>query len=117
MWIFSQLLKKEKDISKLLTDISSQQEKHQRLQETKAALDMEIAVYKKLLETEEDRLDIGQGETDHYMNIGYNLYFRWSNKGYRTAWYLSDCPKGGFCAREKANSGTDTVVVEDELHL
>ena len=37
---------------------------------------MEIAVYKKLLETEEDRLDIGQGETDHYMNIGYNLYFR-----------------------------------------
>ena len=68
MWIFSQLLKKEKDIAKLLTDISSQQEKHQRLQETKAALDMEIAVYKKLLETEEDRLDIGQGETDHHMN-------------------------------------------------
>ena len=48
-------------IQKLLEDISIQLEDYQTLQQTKTALDMEIAVYKSLLESEEDRLGIEKG--------------------------------------------------------
>ena len=66
-----QLADKDGEISQLLDKISDQQKDFQSLQETKAALDTEIAVYRKLMETEEDRMGIsetGQGHkkgTDH----------------------------------------------------
>ena len=40
-------------------------EAYQNLMQIKTALDMEIAVYKKLLESEEDRLGI---------NVGHGMY-------------------------------------------
>ena len=56
--LFIQILKKDEKIQKLLEDISIQLEDYQALQQTKTALDMEIAVYKRLLESEEDRFGI-----------------------------------------------------------
>jgi len=41
-------------------------EEYQNLMQVKTALDMEIAVYKQLLETEEDRLGIKQGKDDSF---------------------------------------------------
>jgi hypothetical protein len=54
-------LNRDEKIQKLLEDISIQLEDYQTLQQTKTALDMEIAVYKRLLESEEDRLGIEKG--------------------------------------------------------
>ena len=59
---FLQILNKDEEIKKLLVDISAQLENYQNLQQTKTALDMEIAVYRKLLESEEDRLGLQKGE-------------------------------------------------------
>ena len=56
------MLRKDGEIKRLLGDTSRQAEKYQNLQQTKTALDMEIAVYKKLLESEEDRLGIQTGD-------------------------------------------------------
>ena len=53
-----QLFDKDGEISELLEKISDQQKDFQSLQETKAALDTEIAVYRKLMETEEDRMGL-----------------------------------------------------------
>ena len=41
-----------------MKEIQKQMEEYQNLMQVKTALDMEIAVYKQLLETEEDRLGI-----------------------------------------------------------
>ena len=43
----------------LLEKLTFQEKEFQDLQETKHALDMEIAVFRKLMETEEDRLGLG----------------------------------------------------------
>ena len=55
-----QLTDKDGEISELLEKISDQQKDFQSLQETKAALDTEIAVYRKLMETEEDRMGLSE---------------------------------------------------------
>ena len=59
-------MNKDENIHKLLEDISKQVEDYQALQQTKTALDMEIAVYKRLLESEEDRLGIEKGNLYHH---------------------------------------------------
>lgn len=43
-------------------------EAYQNLMQIKTALDMEIAVYKKLLESEEDRLGIVTGHGKYHFN-------------------------------------------------
>ena len=53
-----QLGDKDDKIQKTLKEIQKQMEEYQNLMQVKTALDMEIAVYKQLLETEEDRLGI-----------------------------------------------------------
>ena len=63
---FIQILNRDEKIQKLLEDISKQVEDYQALQHTKTALDMEIAVYKRLLESEEDRLGIEKGSLYHH---------------------------------------------------
>ena len=55
-----QLSDKDGEISELLDKISDQQKDFQSLQETKAALDTEIAVFRKLMETEEDRMGLSE---------------------------------------------------------
>ena len=55
-----QLTNKDEEISELLDKISDQQKDYQSLQETKAALDTEIAVFRKLMETEEDRMGLSE---------------------------------------------------------
>ena len=45
----------------MLEDISGQEDEYKNLLEDKNALDMEISVYKKLMESEEERLGIKTG--------------------------------------------------------
>ena len=70
-----QVLRKDGEIKRLIEDTSKQAEKYQNLQQTKTALDMEIAVYKRLLESEEDRLGIQTGDFFIGINKKY-CYFR-----------------------------------------
>ncbi len=47
------------EIKRLLDQLADQLKEYQNLQDLKVQLDMEIAVYRRLLETEEDRLGLG----------------------------------------------------------
>jgi len=61
----AQLAAKDNEIQRLLDELSNQLEQYQNLMDTKIALDMEIAVFRRLLESEEDRLGISiDGEED-----------------------------------------------------
>merc|ERR1712113_1232031 len=53
---------KQDEIKRLLEDISGQEEEYKTLLEDKNALDTEISVYKKLMESEEERLGIKTGD-------------------------------------------------------
>ena len=56
-----QLAAKDAEIQRLLDELSNQLKEYQSLMDTKVALDMEIAVFRRLLESEEDRLGIQIG--------------------------------------------------------
>ena len=57
---------KDREINKLLDELRRHQQQYQNLMDTKIILDMEIAVYRKLLESEEDRLGLAvDGGGDH----------------------------------------------------
>ena len=56
--IYLQVGAKEREIEKLVEELRRHQQQYQSLMDTKVALDMEIAVYRKLLESEEDRLGL-----------------------------------------------------------
>eukprot|EP00092_Neocalanus_flemingeri_P013003 GFUD01014013.1.p1 GENE.GFUD01014013.1~~GFUD01014013.1.p1 ORF type:complete len:709 (+),score=215.46 GFUD01014013.1:147-2273(+) len=62
----NQISEKDAKIRQTLEEIQKQMEAYQNLMQTKTALDMEIAVYKKLLECEEDRLGIVTGHDDSF---------------------------------------------------
>lgn len=62
----SQMAEKDAKIRETLEEIQKQMEAYQNLMQIKTALDMEIAVYKKLLECEEDRLGIVTGHDDSF---------------------------------------------------
>ena len=59
-WLF-QLGAKDEEIQRLLDELGNQLREYQILMDTKVALDMEIAVFRRLLESEEDRLGIHIG--------------------------------------------------------
>ena len=50
---------KDDEIKRLLDELANQLKQFQALQDIKVQLDMEIAVFKQLLESEEDRLGLG----------------------------------------------------------
>merc|ERR1711899_450593 len=54
----AQLAAKDDEIKRLLDELTNQMKEYQSLQEIKIALDMEIAVFRRLIESEEDRLDM-----------------------------------------------------------
>jgi len=60
----AQLAAKDNEIKRLLDELSRQLEEYQNLMDTKIGLDMEIAVFRRLLESEEDRLGISIDEAD-----------------------------------------------------
>jgi len=62
----SEIAEKDAKIRETLEEIQKQMEAYQNLMQIKTALDMEIAVYKKLLESEEDRLGIVTGHDDSF---------------------------------------------------
>lgn len=61
-----QIAEKDAKIHQTLEEIQKQMEAYQNLMQIKTALDMEIAVYRKLLECEEDRLGIVNGHDDSF---------------------------------------------------
>ena len=64
----AQLAAKDNEIKRLLDELSRQLEEYQNLMDTKIGLDMEIAVFRRLLESEEDRLGIaGVGKTRYLL--------------------------------------------------
>ena len=58
----SQLAGKDDEIKQLMEKLADQLKAYQNLQDIKTALDMEIAVYRRLIEVEEDRLGINDDE-------------------------------------------------------
>ena len=64
----AQLAAKDNEIKRLLDELSRQLEEYQNLMDTKIGLDMEIAVFRRLLESEEDRLGISIDEGGKFHN-------------------------------------------------
>jgi len=62
----NEIAERDAKIRQTLEEIQKQMEAYQNLMQTKTALDMEIAVYKKLLECEEDRLGIDTRHDDSF---------------------------------------------------
>ena len=55
----AQMSAKDQEIQRLLDELANQMKEYQNLQDIKIALDMEIAVFRRLIECEEDRLGLG----------------------------------------------------------
>ena len=69
----AQMAAKDGEIKRLLDELAEQMKEYQNLQDLKVQLDMEIAVFKSLIESEEDRLGLGDrslnnsGDSDHHL--------------------------------------------------
>jgi hypothetical protein len=68
-----QVSMRDERITDLLADNERQMEDYQSLMQTKTALDMEISLYRKLLETEEDRLGLGTAGNISRRHIYYTV--------------------------------------------
>lgn len=55
----AQMAAKDDEIKRLLDELADQLKEFRNLQDLKVQLDMEIAVYRRLIESEEDRLGLG----------------------------------------------------------
>lgn len=60
----AQLAAKDDEIKRLLDELANQLKEYQNLQDIKVALDMEIAVFRRLIESEEDRLGLNERSMD-----------------------------------------------------
>merc|ERR1712029_1164013 len=80
----AQLAAKDNEIKRLLDELSRQLEEYQNLMDTKIGLDMEIAVFRRLLESEEDRLGISIDEADGDENFDGDMVAHSSPEVVRT---------------------------------
>jgi predicted RNase H-like nuclease (RuvC/YqgF family) len=64
----AQMHAKEDEIKRLLDELANQMKEYQNLQDVKIALDMEIAVFRQLIECEEDRLGLGDRSFDNSLS-------------------------------------------------
>lgn len=58
----AQMAAKDDEIKRLLDELANQLKDYRNLQDIKVALDMEISVFKQLIESEEDRLGLNQAD-------------------------------------------------------
>ena len=79
----AQLAAKDNEIKRLLDELSRQLEEYQNLMDTKIGLDMEIAVFRRLLESEEDRLGISIDEGGKIHNSAQSCHILHSKFYYR----------------------------------
>jgi len=61
----AQMAAKDDEIKRLLDELANQLKEYQNLRDIKVQLDMEIAVFRKLIECEEDRLGLGDHSLDN----------------------------------------------------
>ena len=79
-----QMHAKDDEIKRLLDELANQMKEYQNLQDIKIALDMEIAVFRRLIECEEDRLGLG-GVNDRSFDNSLSSSSRSKTPDYKTS--------------------------------
>ena len=106
----AQLAAKDNEIKRLLDELSRQLEEYQNLMDTKIGLDMEIAVFRRLLESEEDRLGISIDE-------GGKLHHSYPDKYFCIKNFIADDFDAGEVVAHSSPEIVRTVTTNSETNF